>query len=199
MLIRVKRGWELAGERGDRRGGFPRPQAAAERAGGRADPGLGGRRTSSLGRRRNGPVRRALSGQAQRPLPARPADHRLRRRRRPTTISTNSASTNRSGSAPRRSSSVPGRSRSTGMVEKPLTIDFDDLLKKIRSRSGSTATAASRRGRWRCRGPGFRWRRWSISRARSARPNTCGWKPSSTRRPRPSRRSSCIPGPMSRG
>ena len=54
-----------------------------------------------------------------------------------------------------------------GMVEKPMTIDIDDLLRsRCRSRSGSTAIAASRPGRWRCRGPAFRWRRSSSSPSR---------------------------------
>ena len=44
-----------------------------------------------------------------------------------------------------------------GMVEKPMTIDIDDLVEaRCRSRSGSTAIAASRPGRWRCRGPASR-------------------------------------------
>ena len=39
-----------------------------------------------------------------------------------------------------------------GMVEKPQEVGIDDLVRKFGSRSGSIATAASRPGRWRCRG-----------------------------------------------
>ncbi len=43
-----------------------------------------------------------------------------------------------------------------GLVEKEITLGIDDLLKKVdRWRSASIATAASRRGRWWCRGPAF--------------------------------------------
>ena len=45
-----------------------------------------------------------------------------------------------------------------GMVEKEMTVGIDDLIARCRSKSGSTGCAASKPGRWRCRGRGSRWR-----------------------------------------
>ena len=81
-----------------------------------------------------------------------------------------------------------------------MEVGIDDLVRKMSaSRSGSTVTAASRPGAWRCRGPAFRWRSSSNWRSRCPRRNTCAWKPSSTSRWRPARRSPGFPWPYVEG
>jgi sulfoxide reductase catalytic subunit YedY len=60
-----------------------------------------------------------------------------------------------------------------GLVELSLTLDIDDLLRRMPLEERLYGIAASRRGRWRCRGAAFRSPPWSTSRARSAAPDTC--------------------------
>ena len=86
-----------------------------------------------------------------------------------------------------------------GMVQREQILDIDDLLRQCRSRNVSTGIAASRRGRWPCHGAAFRCAALVDLARRSAAPNRCAWKPSSTPRWRSARGSSGIPGRMSRG
>ena len=76
----------------------------------------------------------------------------------------------------------PSTCRLDGMVEKEQTVDIDTLIRTIGlEKSVFIATAASKRGRWRSRGPASRCASSSISRVRCPRPNTCSSRPSSTR------------------
>jgi DMSO/TMAO reductase YedYZ molybdopterin-dependent catalytic subunit len=85
-----------------------------------------------------------------------------------------------------------------GMVETPQELGIDDLIRKMPLEERLTAIVASRRGRWPFRGaasPSPSWWNWPSP---CRRPNTCAWRLSSIRRPRPARSRAGIPGPMSR-
>ncbi len=69
-----------------------------------------------------------------------------------------------------------------GMVEKPMEVGIDDLIRKLHSRSAHTAIVASKRGAWQSPGRVSRLPSWSSSRAHLALRNTFAWKRSRTRR-----------------
>ena len=94
----------------------------------------------------------------------------------------------------------PWQVKLDGMVEKEQVLDIDDLLRKVGSRSGSTACAASRPGRCRCRGRASRWRSWSnwrkpLSSAKYVRMETFHRLGDRAR----AAADAGIPGPMSEG
>ena len=133
MLIRRKARLGVAGERGDRRGGVPRPAAAAEGHRGRADP----RRRACCGRSpawaapRPDPSAGLYPAKRNDRLHARPADHR----REDSTTYNNfyefGIDKYDLRARRRRCKLRPWTIKIDGMVEKPLTIDIDDLLKKV--------------------------------------------------------------------
>ena len=144
------------------------------------------------------PSARSLSGQAQRRIYARPPDHAGGDQRQ---LQQFLRVRLEQGRSPRQAQALkirPWTIKIDGMVEKPIEIGIDDLIRKMPSRSGSIVIAASRPGRWRSRGPAFRWRSWSSWRSRCRRRNTSAWRPSSTSRSRRASGSPGIRGPMSR-
>ena len=195
MLIRKTR-LGIAGERGDRRSGLSRPPAADQRPGGRADPGSGWP-FPALGAATRIPLPGCIR-RTQRPLCARPADHRrerfddlqqfLRIRLRQVDLGRAQALKLR-----------PWTVKIDGMVEKPITIDFDDLLNGSPRRAalpsslrrglvdGGAVDRISDGGAGRSRSP---------ARLRDIRADGDILGPG---RPRRSRGISSIPGPMSRG
>ena len=75
--------------------------------------------------------RRPLSGAAQQPNTRSSGRSRRNRSTPTTTISTNSAPTRTSPAPPRRCRSGRGRSRSTAWSRRSITIDIDDLIRKM--------------------------------------------------------------------
>ena len=86
-----------------------------------------------------------------------------------------------------------------GMVEQEQTLDIDDLLRQMpleeRVYRHRCVEAWSMAVPW----SGFPLRPWSTSRARSAAPSTCAWRPSSIPRWHRARSSSGIPWPYVEG
>ena len=77
------------------------------------------------------PDRRSLPGQEERGLQARPLDHARGNQRALQQFLRVRDAARTSPTTRRTSSSVPGRSPIDGLVEKPFTIAFDDLVRKI--------------------------------------------------------------------
>ena len=57
-----------------------------------------------------------------------------------------------------------------GLVEKPLTLDIDDLLKKVSLEEDLSPRCVEACSRWWCRGPVFSWRSCEASRRRRRKP-----------------------------
>ena len=129
MLIRRERGWELRESEATPETVFLARRTSHQGHRGRPDPRLGCRRRRP--RRRGGSLGRASTRQSAIRATRSTGRSPTRNWPPPTTISTSSARKRRSRRKPRRCKIRPWTIKIDGLVEKPLTLDIDDLLKKM--------------------------------------------------------------------
>ena len=202
MNIIRRRGWEIPeSQLTPEHLAFSRRSLLIGGAGG-AGAGAGSGAGAARQRRRQpaGPDRRPLSGQA-RTRNIRSTGRSPTRRSTPTTtISTSSARPRTSSTQAQKLQIRPWTVKIDGMVEKPIEIGIDDLIRKMRHRGArSTATAASRPGPWRSPWTGFPLSKLVELAKPLARRNICRWKPSTIRRWRRASARPGIRGPTSKG
>ena len=199
MHVIRRRGWEIPEREATPEHIFLNRRALLARRRRRRAVAVASARHGAARLRRAGPDREPLSGQAQREIRARPAgDRREDQHQLQQFLRVRLDQDHRARRAGAEAAALDGQDRRHGREGADDRYRRPDPA-RCRWRSGSTACAASRPGRWRCRGRASRWRSWSSSRSRCRRRNTSGWKPSWIRRWRRGSASAGIRGPMWKG
>ncbi len=144
------------------------------------------------------PTGEPLPGQAQRGLyPRPPGDRREVQLQLQQFLRVRPGQDDRQGGAGAEAAAVDDQARRHGR-EAAGDRHRRSPAARCRWKSGSTAIAASRPGRWRFRGPASRWPSWWNWRSRCRRRSSSAWRPSSIRRSRPASARPGTHGRMSR-